>query len=58
MRQVVISEETSFFIIHLFYADFVWSGLRVSEAKTTNCCFCERCETKQGARQGGDSRRR
>ena len=27
---------------------FHWSGLRVSEIKTTECCFYERCETKQG----------
>ena len=36
----------------------LWSGLRVSEAKTTKCCFCKRCETKQGARRGIDLRKR
>ena len=29
-----------------------WSGLRVSEIKTTKCCFYERCSTKQGERRG------
>ena len=37
---------------------FFWSGLRVSEMKTTECCFYERCETKQGARRAGGLRRR
>ena len=37
---------------------FYWSGLRVSEAKTTDCCLSERCETKQGERRAVDLRRR
>ena len=36
----------------------LWSGLRVSAEKTTECCFFKRCETKQGARQAADLRRR
>ena len=30
----------------------------VSEAKITECCFCERCPTKQGENLAADLRRR
>ena len=36
----------------------LWSGLRVSAGKTTECCFYKRCETKQGVSQAEDLRRR
>ena len=36
----------------------LWSGLRVSAGKTTECCFYKRCETKQGVSQAADLRRR
>ena len=36
----------------------LWSGLRVSEIKTTECCFDERCSTKQGIDGAKDLRRR
>ena len=42
----------------LFWSAFLWSGLRVSDIKTTECCFYERCSTKQGERRVGDLRRR
>ncbi len=37
---------------------FAQSGLGVSAAKTTECCFCKRCETKQGVSRGADLRSR
>ena len=40
------------------FCSVFWSGLRVSEIKTTECCFYEWCSTKQGVSRVGDLQRR